>query len=80
MANDETGNKGARSGIKTEDIEAELHRLRESQMRLLLMAEELGITVPRSCCLHPGKRACASCSADWLAANAHRLVRPKESE
>jgi len=59
----------------TAEIEGELHRLRESQMRLLLLAEELEITIPRSCCAHAGETACASCSADWLAASVQHLER-----
>ena len=51
------------------DLEAELHRVRESRMLLILMAEELGMAVPRSCCPHRGKSACECCSADWLVAH-----------
>jgi hypothetical protein len=50
------------------DIEEELHRLRESKMLLVLMAQDMGMAVPRSCCRHAGEIACVSCSADWLVA------------
>lgn len=56
------------AGISTiADVHKELHRLRESQMLLVLMAEELGLEIPRSCCPHPGQCACAPCAATWLA-------------
>ena len=62
--------EGAAETIVTRaDLEEELHRLRESKMLLLLMAEEMGLTVPRSCCPHRGKTACVSCSSDWLVAH-----------
>jgi hypothetical protein len=51
------------------DIERELHRLRESKMLLVLMAESVGLAVPRSCCPHQGGTACVSCSSDWLVAH-----------
>lgn len=60
--------KACLAGVTLADIQEELHRLHESQMILLLMAEKIGIAVPRSCCLHPGDDACASCSANWIAA------------
>ena len=50
------------------DLEEELHRLRESKMLLVLMAENAGLDVPRSCCPHQGERACVSCCSDWLVA------------
>jgi hypothetical protein len=52
------------------DVTQELHRLRESQMLLLLKAEALGLAVPRSCCTHPGETACLACTLDWLVAYA----------
>ena len=61
---------GARGAIVTRaDLEEELHRLRESRMLLVLMAEKVGLAVPRSCCPHRGEKACASCSSDWLVAH-----------
>jgi hypothetical protein len=61
------------------DIRHELHRLHESQMRLLLMAEELGLAVPRSCCRHRGASACANCSAEWLATTVRHMARSAKS-
>src|ERR1022692_3980446 len=58
---------GVRRAIVTPaDLEEERHRLRESKMLLLLMAEKAGLAVPRACCPHQGKIACLSCSSDWL--------------
>jgi hypothetical protein len=48
------------------ELRKEIHRLRESKMLLVLMAEELGIAAPRSCCPHPGAGPCVMCSSDWL--------------
>jgi hypothetical protein len=63
---------GARRETPTPtEIENELHRLRESKMLLVLMAEKVGMSVPRSCCPHPGETACVSCSASWLVAHVH---------
>ena len=45
-----------------EEIRLELHRLRESQMILLLKAEACGLEVPRSCCPHAGDSACLACT------------------
>jgi hypothetical protein len=60
---------GVRRAIVTPaDLEEERHRLRESKMLLLLMAEKAGLAVPRACCPHQGKIACLSCSSDWLVA------------
>jgi hypothetical protein len=74
MVHDESRG-GARGAIvKRADLEEELHRLRESKMLLLLMAEKVGLAVPRSCCPHQGGRACVSCSSDWLVAHV-RLAR-----
>jgi hypothetical protein len=55
-------------------IREELHRLHESQMVLLLMAEEMGMRAPRGCCPHFGNSACTDCAAAWLAAEAHRIA------
>jgi len=65
---------GNHRGVRREtatpaDIVKELHRLRESKMHLVLMAEKAGLAVPRSCCSHPGATACVSCSSDWLVAH-----------
>jgi len=49
-------------------IRAELHRLRESKMLLVLKAQVMGLSAPRSCCRHVGAFPCPSCSADWLVA------------
>src|ERR1022692_2766542 len=60
---------GVRRAIVTPaDLEEERHRLRESKMLLLLMAEKAGLAVPPACCPHQGKIACLSCSSDWLVA------------
>jgi hypothetical protein len=48
------------------EIERERHRLHESKMLLLLKAEAIGLTAPRSCCPHPGAVACPDCASDWL--------------
>lgn len=69
------GSNGWQGRATPSEIEQELHRLHESQMRLVLLAEELGLAVPRSCCPHPGQTACPPCSADWLAANVRRFAR-----
>lgn len=64
------------------DIEKELHRLRESKMLLVLMAQDVGMAIPRSCCAHSGNLPCVSCSADWLVARvrpASRSVGPRTS-
>jgi hypothetical protein len=66
--------KRTNGGVRREtatpaDIVKELHRLRESKMHLVLMAEKAGLAVPRSCCPHPGATACVSCSSDWLVAH-----------
>jgi len=65
---------GSRNQVRTSQvvatraaIRAELHRLRESKMLLVLKAQVMGLSAPRSCCRHPGATACPSCSADWLA-------------
>jgi hypothetical protein len=58
-----------RTTVTSADLEEELHRLRESKLLLILMAEKVGLAVPRSCCPHAGDRACASCSSDWLVAH-----------
>jgi hypothetical protein len=57
-----------RSRVTPIDLAQERHRLRESKIQLVLMAQELGLAVPRSCCSHRGVKACLSCSADWLVA------------
>jgi hypothetical protein len=64
------GSCGQESGptVSRADLKEELHRLRESKMLLVLMAEKAGLAIPRSCCPHRGERACASCSSDWLVA------------
>jgi hypothetical protein len=54
--------------LKESDVRRELHRLHESQMLLLLKAEALGLTVPRSCCAHAGETPCLACTLDWLVA------------
>lgn len=56
------------------DIQEERQRLHESRMLLVLMAERVGLAVPRSCCPHAGKTACLSCSSDWLVSHV-RLAR-----
>ncbi len=53
----------------------EMHRLRESQMVLLLKAEALGLSIPKSCCAHPGEKACVPCSLEWLIAFAGQSRR-----
>ena len=53
--------------MKTE-IEEARHRVRESRMVLLLKAEVLGVSAPRSCCPHAGPAACPLCASDWLVA------------
>ncbi len=69
------------SKVTQADIALELHRLRKSQMRLVLIAEELNVAVPRSCCRHKGPSACAACTADWLAGNVEAIVaRTTEAE
>lgn len=52
------------------EVARELHRLRESEMLLLLKAEALGLTAPKSCCTHAGPTACRACTLDWLVAYA----------
>jgi hypothetical protein len=73
------GDNGWQRRVMPSDVEQERHRLRESQMRLVLLAEELGLAVPRSCCPHSGEAACLPCVAEWLAANVHRFSRPASS-
>jgi hypothetical protein len=58
-----------RSRVTPIDLAQERHRLRESKVHLVLMAQELGLEVPRSCCPHRGADPCLSCSADWLVAH-----------
>jgi hypothetical protein len=70
---------GHRGEATSADIQRELHLLHESQMRLLLMAEEMGLAVPRSCCRHRGASACANCAAEWLAANVRHMTRSAKS-
>lgn len=59
----------APASATTDQIREEMHRLRESRMILVLMAEDLGLTVPRSCCPHAGASACVVCASDWLVAH-----------
>jgi hypothetical protein len=65
------GNCGGARGVRVTraDLEEELHRIRESRLLLILTAEKVGLSVPRSCCPHRGETACESCSADWLVAH-----------
>jgi hypothetical protein len=65
------GNRGGtrRTIVTRADLAEERHRLRESKILLVLMAEKKGLAVPRSCCPHRGKLACLSCSANWLVAH-----------
>jgi len=65
------GNRGGkhRATVTSADLEEERQRLREAKMLLVLMAEKLGLTVPRACCPHRGSNACLSCSSAWLVAH-----------
>ncbi|HXM41807.1 MAG TPA: hypothetical protein VN924_11165 [Bryobacteraceae bacterium] len=55
-----------RTKVTPMDLAQERHRLRESKVHLVLLAEEMGLAVPRSCCLHRGEAACLSCASEWL--------------
>jgi hypothetical protein len=58
-----------RTKVTPMDLAQELHRLRESKVQLVSLAEKVGLAVPRSCCPHRGEFACLSCAADWLVAH-----------
>jgi hypothetical protein len=65
---------GARQArVTPKDLAQERHRLRESKVQLVSLAERVGLAVPRSCCPHRGEFACLSCAAGWLVAHL-RLV------
>ena len=55
-----------RTKVTPMDLAQELHRLRESKVHLVSLAEEVGLAVPRSCCMHSGEAACLSCASEWL--------------
>ena len=55
-----------RTEVTPMDLAQERHRLRESKVHLVSLAEELGMVVPRSCCAHRGASACLSCASEWL--------------
>ena len=69
MVHNENSGWAGGATVTRADLEQELHRLRESKMLLVLMADKIGLAVPRSCCPHRGKRACVYCSSDWLVAH-----------
>jgi hypothetical protein len=60
--------RARRTKVTPIDIAEERHRVRESKVQLVLLAEKVGMAVPRTCCPHRGEFACLSCSADWLVA------------
>lgn len=64
----------ANPAVTCMDILRELQRRRESELRLIRLAERLGLSAPRACCPHPGDTACPSCSADWLAKFVRRTL------
>jgi hypothetical protein len=68
MARAEADGAKRREIVTPRDIEKEFHRLHESKILLVTKAEQLGLEIPRSCCVHGGESACVSCSANWLVA------------
>ena len=68
MAHDGNHSGDRRAIVTLADLEKEFRRLQESKMRLVSLAADIGLAVPRSCCLHPGEAVCLSCAADWLVA------------
>lgn len=57
------------AAVTLTDLMEEVHRLHESKVLLVSMADKLGLAVPRSCCPHQGEIPCLSCASDWLVAH-----------
>ena len=69
MAHNAENCEARQSSVTLMDLEEELRRLIESKILLVAMANKLGMTVPRSCCIHQGENSCLSCASDWLVAH-----------
>ena len=69
MAHNAENCEARQSSVTLMDLEEELRRLIESKILLVAMADKLGMTVPRSCCIHQGENSCLSCASDWLVAH-----------
>ena len=46
--------RARRTKVTPIDIAEERHRVRESKVQLVLLAEKVGMAVPRTCCPHRG--------------------------
>jgi len=64
--------------VTSADVQRERHRLAESRMRLVLMAEHFRLPIPRSCCTHAGDRPCVACTSAWLTVSLHQIDRPRK--
>jgi len=60
---------GRQTAVTLRDLMEEVHRLHESKVLLVSMADKVGLAVPRSCCPHQGETPCLSCASDWLVAH-----------
>lgn len=69
MAHNASHREARQASATLKDLEVELHRLIESKILLVALADKLGMAVPRSCCIHQGENPCLSCASDWLVAH-----------
>ena len=69
MAHNASHREARQASATLKDLEVELHRLIESKILLVALADKLGMAVPHSCCIHQGENPCLSCASDWLVAH-----------
>ena len=69
MAHNASHREARQASATLKDLEVELHRLIESKILLVALADKLGMAVPPSCCIHQGENPCLSCASDWLVAH-----------